>query len=125
LQNVERVPASLRTLLIGTGATWLVSSAACGADLIALSEGGKLGIRRRVVLPFSRDKFRASSVVDRPGDSGELYDEVIAELGTTGDVLIVNAKDGDDPFRATCQAILYEVGTIGKQQRQDVGAVMV
>jgi hypothetical protein len=125
LQNVERVTASLRTLLIGTGATWLVSSAACGADLIALSEGGKLGIRRRVVLPFSRDKFRESSVVDRPGDWGELYDEVIAELGTTGDVLIVNAKDGDDPFRATCQEILYEAGTIGKERRQDVGAVMV
>lgn len=80
-----------------------MSSAACGADLIALPEGGKLGIRRRAVLAFSRDKFRESSEVDRPGGWGELYDEVIAELGTTGDVLIVNAKDGDDPCRAHAQ----------------------
>ena len=63
--------------------------------------------------------------MDRPGDWGELYDEVIAELGITGDVLIVNAKDGDDPFRATCQEILDEAGTIGKERRQDVRAVMV
>ena len=125
LQNVGRVSASVRTLLIGTGATWLVSSAACGADLIALSEAGKLGIRRRVVLPFSREKFRESSVVDRPGDWGELYDEVTSELAQTGDVEIVKVADGEDPFRATCREILAEAAAISKERRQDVGAVMV
>jgi len=125
LLNVERVTASVRTMLIGTGATWLVSSAACGADLIALSEAGKLGIRRRVVLPFSREKFRESSVVDRPGDWGELYDEVMAELAQTGDVEIVNVADGEDPFRAACREILAEAAAIGKERHQDVGAVMV
>ena len=125
LQNVERVTAGVRTLLVGTGATWLVSSAACGADLIALSEAGKLGIRRRIVLPFGREKFRASSVVDRPGNWGELYDEVMSELAQTGDIEIVNVADGEDPFRATCREILAEAAAIGKERRQDVGAVMV
>jgi hypothetical protein len=125
LPNVERVRAGVHTLLIGTGATWLVSSAACGADLIGLSEAGKLGVRRRVVLPFSRQKFRVSSVVDRPGDWGELYDEVMSELAQTGDVEIVNVAAGEDPFRVTYREILAEAAAIGKERRQDVGAVMV
>ena len=125
LRNVERVRASVHVLLVEEGTTWLVSSAACGADLIALSEAGKLGIRRRVVLPFDREKFRESSVVDRPGEWGGLYDEIMGELGSTSDVVIVKAKDGDDPFRATCGEILDEAVAIGEERRQSVGAVMV
>ena len=82
----------MRTLLIGTGATWLVSSAACGADLIALSEAGKLGIRRRVGLPFSLQKSMLRPVKTH--------------------------------FRVTCREIL-EAAAIGKERRQDVGAVLV
>jgi hypothetical protein len=37
-----------------------VSSAACGADLIALEEAERLGIRRCSVLPFSPDRFTFS-----------------------------------------------------------------
>jgi hypothetical protein len=38
----------------------LVCSAACGADLIALEEAERLGIRRCSVLPFSPDRFAFS-----------------------------------------------------------------
>jgi hypothetical protein len=112
-------------LMVGRGVTWLVSSAACGADLIALSEAGKLGIRRKVVLPFDPAKFRESSVVDRPGEWGDLYDQITRELVATDEVVIVQARDGNDPFRATCQEILDEAADIGKQRHQEVGAVMV
>jgi hypothetical protein len=77
------------------------------------------------VLPFSRQKFRVSSAVDGPGNWGELYDEVMSELAQTSDVEIVNVAAGEDPFRLTCREILAEAAAIGKERRQDVGAVMV
>jgi hypothetical protein len=50
----------------------LVCSAACGADLIALEEAERLGLRRRIVLPFSPRQFRETSVTDRP-EIGDLF----------------------------------------------------
>ena len=70
LRNVERVRTRARAVLKEKGATTLVSSAACGADLIAVSEAGQLGLRRRVILPFGRSRFQESSVTDRPGEWG-------------------------------------------------------
>jgi len=125
LDNIGRVRTELRELLVEQGVTWLVSSAACGSDLIALSEAGKLGIRRRVVLPFSREKFRESSVVDRPGDWGGLYDEVMDEVGATGNVVIAEVAKDEDPFQSACREILAEASAIGKERRQPVGALMV
>jgi hypothetical protein len=125
LQNVESVRLAVRRLLVGQKVTWLVSSAACGADLIALSEAETLGIERTVVLPFSREKFRDSSVVDRPGEWGELYDRVMDEVEGKGEVLIVRAKDHEDPFELVCQAILENAVALGKERHEATGAVMV
>ena len=125
LDNIGRVRTELRELLAEQGITWLVSSAACGADLIALSEAGQLGVRRRVVLPFSREEFRKSSVVDRPGDWGGLYDEVMDEVGASGNVVVVEAAQDEDPFHAVCREILAEASAIGKERHQPVGAVVV
>lgn len=47
-------------MLAAERADALVRSAACGADLIALEEAERLGIRRCVVLPFSPDQFTFS-----------------------------------------------------------------
>ena len=84
----------METLLSENGVTALATSAACGADLIGLSEAGKLGIRRRVVLPFSREKFRAESVIDRPGEWGHLYDMVLDEVSAMGDLVITRGAEG-------------------------------
>ena len=125
LRNVERVRLAIRRLLIGNGVSWLVSSAACGADLIALSEAGRAGIGRKVVLPFDREKFRESSVVDRPGEWAHLYDDVMSELTPRGDVVIAKVNDNEDAFVATCHEILDEAAAIGKELWQEVGAVVV
>lgn len=125
LQNVEGVRLAVRRLLMGKEVTWLVSSAACGADLIALSEAGKLGIQRRVVLPFSREKFRESSVVDRPGEWGEPYDRVMDEVSASREVVIVSATDGEDPFAIASRAILENAMALGKERDETVGAAIV
>ena len=125
LQNVESVRLAVRRLLVGQKVTWLVSSAACGADLIALSEAETLGIARCVVLPFSREKFRESSVVDRPGEWGEVYDRVMDEVEASGGVVIVSANGTEDPFAIASDAILENAMAFGKERNEAFGAVMV
>jgi hypothetical protein len=44
-------------MLVAERADALACSAACGADLIALEEAERLGIRRCLVLPFSPDRY--------------------------------------------------------------------
>jgi hypothetical protein len=58
----------LARLLAQECAVALVSSAACGADLIGLAETERLGMRRRIVLRFFPYRFREESVADCPGD---------------------------------------------------------
>jgi hypothetical protein len=52
----------------------LVASGACGADLVTLQIATERQIPCRMVLPFNRQRFRAESVADRPGDWGPLFD---------------------------------------------------
>jgi len=98
----------------------MVCSAACGADLVALEEAGKLGIRRRVVLPFAKERFRKTSVVDRPGDWGTIYDRVIAAVEGTGDLVELPPRAGDDgeAYQAANEAIVREAEAIsGARER--------
>src|SRR5689334_21576201 len=52
----------------------VVCSAACGADLLALDAARELSIPAWIVLPFDRERFRETSVVDRPGNWGPIFD---------------------------------------------------
>ena len=97
LQNVAKVGIAVRALLQQHNATAVVCSAACGADLIGLAEAGKLGLRRRIVLPFGREKFRETSVVDRPGEWGKLYDTVLDEVEAKGDLIVIEVVKAGDP----------------------------
>lgn len=95
LDNVGLVRARVEGLLQRLQPAVLVCSAACGADLLALDAAGTLGLRRRVVLPFDRAVFRRTSVVDRPGDWGPLYDRVIEEVEAAGDLIDLGYAAGD------------------------------
>jgi len=125
LQNVEYVSAAVHALLVQQGATALVSSAACGADLVGLTEAGNLALRRRIVLPFDRIKFRETSVVDRPGEWGKLYDTILDEVETKGDLVVLDATGDDDPYSATNRAILDEGIAWGQLRGESVSAVLV
>ena len=70
LENVQEVGRRICEALYEMHAVALVCSAACGADLVALEQAKQLGLRRRIVLPFAPERFRETSVVDRPGDWG-------------------------------------------------------
>jgi hypothetical protein len=114
LSQVEAVRRRLNSLMVERQIGAVVCSAACGADLVALEEAGNLGLRRRVVLPFAKARFRETSVVDRPGDWGEVYDRVIAEVEARGDLIVLppTAGDKNDSYRAANEAIIREAETI-------------
>jgi hypothetical protein len=130
LGNLELVRGRLHKLLSEKEATAVVCSAACGADLLALSVAGDLGIRRRVVLPFSRAQFRETSVVDRPGDWGSMFDAICDEVSAHEDLVILGcSKDDEAAYSATTGAILNEalqLQTAGKRKNdQSILAVIV
>jgi hypothetical protein len=126
LANVGLVRERLTALLRAERIEGLVCSAACGADLIALDLAGCLRLRRRVVLPFAADRFRASSVTDRPGDWGPLFDRVIGALAATGDVATLGLDPGDDDaYAAANHAILDEAERLAGDDASNVVAVVV
>jgi hypothetical protein len=77
----------------------LVSSGACGADLVALDVAGQLNISRKMVLPFDAKTFRLSSVTDRPGNWGELFDAIYTDLKKKSNVIVLNYnRDDNDAY---------------------------
>jgi hypothetical protein len=87
----------------------LISGAACGADLVALQVAEELGIRRRVVLAFERQRFRRTSVIDRPGAWGPLYDRIIKIADASGDLVeLTGAPDDESSYIAANRVMLDE-----------------
>src|SRR5581483_141947 len=122
LEVSSTVRTHLQTLLKELGATMLVSSAACGADLLALEAAGELGLRRRVILPFAPEKFRAASVTDRPGDWGRLFDEIIADVRRTGDLVLIEdeEKEDEEAFLSANRAILDEAQKLAPRRNSKI-----
>ena len=108
LENRDRVREAISLALSGKYVSALVCSGACGADLVALEAARALGIRGRIVLPFAVDRFREASVVDRPGNWGPIFDELVAAAAAHGDLVVLDVGDGDAAFAATNVAILNE-----------------
>ena len=124
--NVEPVRAALRSMFERLDASALVCSAACGADLLALVEAGRLGLRRRVVLPLPVHRFRQTSVIDRGREWGPIYDTVIEDVSRLGDLVeMTDAGDGDLAYAAANRRILDEAVALGEARGEDVGAVLV
>jgi hypothetical protein len=123
--NVDAVKRRIRAVLKEKAATTLVSSAACGADLIALSEAGRVGLRRRVILPFERRYFRETSVTDRSGGWGPVYDQILDEVEAAGDLVVLQNRSDDEPYSAANRAILDEALALAKALHQPVAAVLI
>src|SRR5262249_41504577 len=86
--RIDSVRKMLSEVLRSERVVALVASAACGADLIALEEAERLGIRRRIILPFDCRKFRNTSVIDRGEDWGLIFDQLIELARREGNLVI-------------------------------------
>jgi predicted acylesterase/phospholipase RssA/tetratricopeptide (TPR) repeat protein len=107
---VPTVRRRIADLLIRESAVVIVCSAACGADILALEEAECLGVRRRIVLPFAADRFRVTSVIDRPGDWGRRFDRLVQVAAESGDLVVLSGDpdNGEAAYSAANEAIIAE-----------------
>lgn len=92
--NVSQVSRRIRKLLGKQNPQAVVCSAACGADLLLLQAAREMHIEQVVLLPSEPEAFRKSSVTDRPGNWGELYDQVLK----TARVEILKLPEGQEGY---------------------------
>lgn len=119
-ENVRTVRDRIRAQLEGLAAAVMVASAACGADIVALDVAEELGVRRVVVLPWERVRFRAGSVVDRGAEWGAAYDRIVAHVDALGDLCILEAPGaGNEPYLATNEAILDAAQRLATERGHD------
>lgn len=109
IENAILVRERLRALFVERDPVHLVCSAACGADLLALDVAGELGVERHIVLPFEASTFRGTSVTDRPGRWGVLYDRIIQEVQDAGGLTVLDEEPGDDAAYAAANDALLDV----------------
>jgi hypothetical protein len=111
LDQVPEVSRRIAGVLKSVGAVALVCSGACGADLAALEEAERLGVRRRIVLPFAPARFRVTSVIDRPGGWGPKFDRQIAATIAAGDLVILNGDPDNDIAYAAANEVIVRQAT--------------
>jgi hypothetical protein len=124
LANVDRVRREAERFLRERRPAVVVGSAACGADLLVLEAGGRLGIRCRVVLPFDRATFRATSVTDRPGNWGPRFDEVVAAVAP-GDLIELPFDSNDaTAYEQTNVEIFRQCETLASHHEPCVALIL-
>jgi hypothetical protein len=121
LEQAENVKKQLRALFAELHPNMLFCSAACGADLLALEAAADLHIPATIVLPFNQTRFRATSVVDRPGDWGMRFDTVLRQVKASGHVRIIKPKaaDDDEAYGLVTDEILREAQELATAHRVD------
>jgi hypothetical protein len=121
LDHVEEVGRRIAGAFRRISAVALVSSAACGADLVALEQAEQIGLRRRIVLPFAPERFRETSVIDRPGPWGPVFDRQIAAVAATGDLIVLQhgGKD-DDAYAAANEVIVREAQALAHSTEGEI-----
>ena len=115
--QVKRVREEIKLFFVENNPDWLVCSGACGADLIALDVTVELNMPAKMILPFDADTFRSTSVTDRKGNWGILFDSIHDELNEKENVIILNfTKDDKDAYEKTNVAILKIADALFKEK---------
>jgi hypothetical protein len=124
-ENEAVVAARITNMMVSTTSLAVVCSAACGVDILALESAGLLGLGRRVVLPFSREQFRATSVADRGEDWGRRFDAILQQLQSK-DIVELNLQgDNDEAYSTVNSKILDEAtGWASKTGRRALAMVV-
>ncbi|WP_263351949.1 hypothetical protein [Acidicapsa acidisoli] len=123
--NAGKVGERLERLLSEQGVRVLVCSAACGADLIALQVAETLDIRSRIILPFEPGQFRQTSVIDRPGDWGPIFDRIIAAAEHRKDLIDLQLSQGDEAYVRANHAILDEIVRVAEASGDQAAVSLV
>jgi hypothetical protein len=111
LQNISRVRRLIERELLSRDVQLLVCSAACGTDLLALDCAFDLRISARIVLPYDPARFRETSVVDRPGEWGALFDRAIENARRMEQLIVLQLPEAEHPFIAVNHRIINDALT--------------
>jgi hypothetical protein len=106
-ENEAMVAVRIRNVMVSAASQAVVCSAACGADILALEAAAQLGLGRRVVLPFSRQQFRATSVADRGEEWGRRFDAILQQMPSE-DILELNLQGGNTEAYATTNSKIID-----------------
>jgi hypothetical protein len=126
LENAAAVRERIAALMITTQTTALVCSAACGADLLALDAAHELALDCYIVLPYPEHRFRTTSVIDRPGEWGPIFDRAIERAESVESLFILDLPEADDTsFLAVNRAILGQARVLARSNAQPLEATLV
>jgi hypothetical protein len=103
LEHEPAVKERIRSVLQETQAEILVCSAACGADLLALEVARQMHLRVHLILPLDRERFRETSVVDRPGKWGPRFDQQVDAARDEGALRVL--EPGPNPHEAYLRGV--------------------
>jgi hypothetical protein len=106
-ENEALVGARIRNTLVSAASQGVVCSVACGADILTLESATQLGLSRRVVLPFQRDRFRLTSVADCGEAWGRRFDAILEHLQSK-DIVELNLQTSGDEAYATVNAKILD-----------------
>jgi hypothetical protein len=106
-ENEAMVAVRIRNMMVSAACQAVVCSAASGVDILALEGAMQLGLGRRVVLPFSKQQFRATSVADRGEKWGRRFDVILQQMQTE-DILELNLHHGNHEAYATANSKIID-----------------
>ena|GEM_PF-695383 len=119
--NVDLVKKRIHDVFTAKKPAFLVTAAACGADLLTLEVAGDLKIKRIVLLPSEPPAFRQSSVVDRPGDWGTMFDRLIKEV----QVEVLGVQEGQAGYLETNLRLLDRAQSLASANNTVTNALVV
>jgi hypothetical protein len=111
-RNIESVQRAIQFELKEQCATWLVSSAAAGADLIGVTAAATLGINCRIVLFTGVREFAQKSVNDRGSYWEQEFDLLLSTMRPENVILVPARATDSDTFKAVNERILTEATTL-------------
>lgn len=119
--NVDAVRQRILGFFSQTRPIALVCSAACGTDLLALDVASQKHVKRYVLLGAEPATFRKESVTDRPGNWGELFDQVMK----TANVEVLKLPAGQEGYLQTNIDLLNRAEAVAKQHGAPVQALVI
>src|SRR5262245_25057310 len=117
LEKIFDVRANILECLQKIKPTSLVSSAACGADLLGLDVAENLNIHSRIVIPFGVHEFMQTYVVHRPCHSlwHCRYSRLTTRASERGDLGELGISPSDkSAYSRSRKAILEEAGSLAQ-----------
>jgi hypothetical protein len=83
-------------------------------------------MRRVIILPWDRDRFREGSVVDRGAEWGSIFDRIVDDVEEHGDLRILGRTTDDDAaYAATNEAILDAAEEVAQESEVPEDAMAV